>query len=475
MKTLSKIFILVVLIVFTSFLKAQNNPNIKRTYHWFFGNYAGLDFNNGTPIVDNNGQLSSDESCTTISDVNGNLLFYSDGISVWDRNHQIMPNGTGLGGCQSSTQGALIVPKPNDSLIYYLFTTDCIENNLQNGLRFSIIDISQNGGYGDVVEKNTLLIDSITEKVTATFHSNKNDIWIITHGWNNSLFYSFLLTNTGIDTIPVISNIGSIYSSSSLLSATGQIKISPNGEMLSSTHRGSPALLELFNFDKNNGIIYNLISLPAEGGEYGLSFSTNNSKLYVTIESMPFAKIYQFDLSSGVSSTIISSKIEIDSDMNSFYNSIQLAPDGKIYLAYYNLTGFGDYLAVINNPDSIGIACDFVKEGIFIPNKIIMGLQNYIDGYINDLVLNNNYLEIQKDNYNIYPYHSNDILILKTNFVIKNLISIEIYDVWGRKQNFIFSESENEINIDINLFNTGTYFFIVNIDDKIFRGKIIIY
>ena len=101
----------------STFLFAQGEANV-----WYFGENAGLDFNSGSPVSLNNGKLNTVEGCATISDNNGNLLFYTDGIIVYDRNHNIMQNGTGLHGDPSSTQSALIVPKPLDPNIYFVFT-----------------------------------------------------------------------------------------------------------------------------------------------------------------------------------------------------------------------------------------------------------------------------------------------------------------------------------------------------------------
>ena len=115
---------------------AQGEANI-----WYFGRNAGLDFNSGNPISLNDGQLSTEEGCATISNSNGNLLFYTDGITVWNKNHQIMPNGIGLLGDPSSAQSAIIVPKPNSSTIYYVFTTPSVGNTLI-GACFSEVDMS---------------------------------------------------------------------------------------------------------------------------------------------------------------------------------------------------------------------------------------------------------------------------------------------------------------------------------------------
>lgn len=93
---------------------------------WYFGENAGLDFNNGAPVAITNGQLVTDEGCATISNATGQLLFYTDGVTVYNRNHSIMLNGTGLLGHASSTQSATIIPQPGTTHLYYIFT-DCAD------------------------------------------------------------------------------------------------------------------------------------------------------------------------------------------------------------------------------------------------------------------------------------------------------------------------------------------------------------
>ena len=104
-KLLTFIFILNSLIIF-----AQGEANI-----WYFGENAGLDFNSGSPIPLTNGQLNTFEGCSSFSDSSGNLLFYSDGTTVWTKDHTIMLGGTGLKGDPSSTQSAMIIPKPGNT------------------------------------------------------------------------------------------------------------------------------------------------------------------------------------------------------------------------------------------------------------------------------------------------------------------------------------------------------------------------
>src|SRR4051794_6120512 len=97
------------LIVFAFyFTRATSQPE---AFHWYFGNHAGLDFSSGTAVAVNNGAMVTDEGCSSISDAAGNLLFYTNGVNVYNKLHQLMPNGTGLLGHVSSTQSALIAKK----------------------------------------------------------------------------------------------------------------------------------------------------------------------------------------------------------------------------------------------------------------------------------------------------------------------------------------------------------------------------
>jgi hypothetical protein len=135
-------------------------------------------------------------------------LFASDGDSVWDRNFHGMPNGYGLGGrcsnyLSSGTQEALIIPKPGSDSLYYIFTTDCVEDTLYGGFRYSIVDMSLNIGDGDVILKNELLFFPATEKIACVKHLNNIDYWIVSHEYGTNNFYSYLLSSSGLSA-PVI-------------------------------------------------------------------------------------------------------------------------------------------------------------------------------------------------------------------------------------------------------------------------------
>ena len=137
----------------------------RQANNWYFGDRAGLDFNrpNPQPLLD--GELQAFEGCSSMSDSDGNLLFYTNGIVVYNRNHEIMLNGDGLNGDTSSTQSAIIVPKPLSPNVYYLFTLDAGLGD--DGLQYSEVDMTLDGGLGGITAntKNVPLAASMTEKI----------------------------------------------------------------------------------------------------------------------------------------------------------------------------------------------------------------------------------------------------------------------------------------------------------------------
>lgn len=354
-------FILINLLVFGSNYNAfsQKESNI-----WYFGANAGITFSTNPPTAITDGQMNTKEGCATICDTNGNLLFYTDGITVWNKNHAVM--GTGLNGHSSSTQSATIVPEPGSNKIYFIFTTDAAEHWSLNGLQYSEVDISKNGGLGKITKKNIELVKPTSEKLTVARHNNNIDFWAITHGINDSNFYSFLITSGGINNIPVISSVGSLQQNNSTV--IGYLKASNDSKYLISA-KASNSELELFDFDNLTGKVSNVRQIAKKDVFYSAEFSSLNNKLYVSTLS----SIYQYDL---LSDDIPNSKKTIYSSTTSPVNALQIGIDEKIYIA----TGDA-YLGVINKPDND--SCNFLKNAIYLGGKQSKnGLPNIVPSLI---------------------------------------------------------------------------------------------
>lgn len=379
--------ILTSLLIISLTVAAQKQGNI-----WYFGDHAGLDFNSGSPVFINNGQINfpdgtHNEGTASICDSSGNLLFYTNGKTIWDQNHLIMPNGNGLSGNWSSTQAALILPQPGSSRYFYVFTTDGFYNsNMDKGLRYSIVDMCLNNGTGGVMfwQKNILLLDTVAEKLTAVRHDNGTDYWVITHKYYSDAFYSFQLSASGIvDT--VISHIGSFHPTGLQypVAAIGQLKASPDGHKLAIANGNSNnCIAEYFDFDPATGIVSNVVNLQWDVNNqfYGVSFSPDNTKLYFAC-NFNSNGIYQFDLTAGGGDpdSVRASRTSIADSTNAFL-ALQLGPDGKIYVTHTPVTNV--YLGVINNPNASGTACNYIDNFVDLNgHEASYGLPNFVDSY----------------------------------------------------------------------------------------------
>ena len=356
----------------------------KETNNWYFGTYVGISFNNGSPIALSNSAMDAWAGCASISDNNGNLLFYSDGRSVWNRNHTVMPNGSGLLGGWIASQNGVIIPLPGSSNIYYVFTVAHFAQS--DGLRYSIVNMNLDGGLGDVTAKNISLLSPCCEKITAVKHSNNSGVWIITHLWNSDAFYAFYLDRSGLKlgiNNPVITHIGSIHDGG-LINSRGYLKASPDGTLLTSSNA---TFNEIFHFDNKTGIVSDPIRIKYLNNDfygYGVEFSPNGRLLYLNLSSIYYHCILQYNVSIYSASSINNSCKVLNSSTTIGYMALQVAVDGKIYVAKW-MPGHSTYLDIINNPNDTGINSHYISDGIYIhlTNSIwgMYGLPTFMQSY----------------------------------------------------------------------------------------------
>lgn len=341
---------------------AQGEANI-----WYFGNQAGIDFSSGNPIPVFNASINTVEGCTTYSDAQGNLQFYTNGIKVWNKNHGIMPNGTGLFGDFSSTQAAVIVPKPGSANLFYIFTTNAFEGD--GGFRYSIVDMSANGNTGAVLDKNILLTNETCEKLSVIRHSNGQDFWVVTHLWDSDAFYALRITPSGISPVQVTSHAGcTVPADMDKANAIGYMKFSPDGTKLVTCHTYLNKA-ELFDFDTTTGQVSNARQICNDGSHvYGAEFSPDNNVLYIS--AVDERKLFQFDLNA---ENIEDSKILLTTFPQS-PGALQIAQNGKIYIAMAEI----DKLSVINKPNKLGTNCNVATNAIDLGGRTCMlGLPNF--------------------------------------------------------------------------------------------------
>jgi len=374
----------------------------KINQNWIFGVKAGLDFSNLiTPIATSGHAINTNEGCASISDQNGVLLFYTDGMKIWDRNDSIKVS-TGLTGHKSSTQSAIIIPNPANNNEYYIFTVDFSQGGSYVGA--VLLNISNYSSTWSVVTQT--LPQSIgfssTEKITAIQHKNCKDYWIITvlqrtanikdtvgEGW----FRVLKVDSSGISFVadsPIGANIN--------VHDLGYLKASFDGSRIAFANWALHSVL-MFSFDNSNGnintgsLITFTVPNPLPISEtnpspnkkhrrltYGVEFSPNSQILYYSVLGMSAqtgnpAKgyIYQVDLSSNTQQLIGTHN---NNGIRYALGALQLGVNNVIYVAQDG----EDKLGAILNPNVLGSGCNLTLNHISLPTGAIcqMGLPNLL-------------------------------------------------------------------------------------------------
>ena len=487
------------LFVLTPFIcSAQKQGNI-----WYFGEESGLDFSSGLPVPIDGGQTGTDtitasqEGTAVISDSTGNILFYSGGQTVWNQDHERMPNGSVLYGGQSSTHSSIIIPKPGDENLFYLFTSDDFISYFEEihyGYNYSVIDMCLDDGNGDVIadQKNVRLADSCTEKLSVCIDNEGTGYWIVGHKMFSDQFLAWHLTEEGVSE-PIISSIGTTHGWNTTTltwnpaAALGQMKFNSTGTKLAlAIGNNQPAIVDLFDFDSSTGIVSNNCYIAIDSALnkriYGVEFSPDDTKLYASVSGGSGGKrLYQYDLTAGGGdcSAIIDSRLTIfQSDYNSVMNGMQLAPNGKIYIvcnAYENI-------GCINYPNLTGDAVEFdslaveisgVKNNYTFPS-LIAGYQ-----YMNTMPDCPQTTGIDTyDNVVFAEFYPNPISTIGTLKINADLnlqnVEIHIYDALGRVH-YAAGINDYETNINLESLVGGVYFYrLTDGLETIQEGKVIV-
>lgn len=363
---------------------------------WRFGNHAGLDFNILPPVSVSGSAINTINSTASVSDSLGNLLFYSDGISVWNKNNQLMPNGSGLLGTNYNSQPVYSIQNLSNVNRYYLFYMGPYGflPLFPQGLYYSVIDMELNGGLGDIITgmKNIPVPGggNVANWMTGTRKHNNIDVWLIVRNMqpNNYLVYS--LTSAGINPTPVVSPSLITPTSLPMQFLSGEMKISQDGNRLV-TNYVNDTIAELCNFNTEYGTITPLFTIrPKYRSDschyFGVEFSRKSMFIYFTIfynfatvPNIPSNLLVQYNAEQNDSTNFIQSELIIDSLFNQGgYQELQLAPDGKIYSPKW----VTDSLGVIHNPETYGTGSNFQRNAIGLNgNNVYYGLPQFLQKY----------------------------------------------------------------------------------------------
>jgi hypothetical protein len=445
---------------------------------WYFGGYdldsntytAGLDFNSGFPVPILNSVMPSTYGCAAYCNSAGELIFYSDGLTVYDRSHHVMENGDSLGGDPFTPQSVLIVPFPTDTNLYYIFTNDKYtpENPSETGLHYSIINMNLNNGLGGVLNpKATGLIEKNNGALTGCTHSNGKDFWVISASRDSASLFAILVNESGIQN-PIVSNMGLARP---LLPRN--FEISPKGNKIALKAISivdSNSYRYILDFDTKTGLFSNPFAIGADTenlGSYntGCSFSPDGNLFYdfehVRNNSNGAYQLHQYDLKAF---DIVSSKILL-SESNYQVFDMQIGPDGKIYYSEDDYS----YLNQIENPNIRGLNCNLHKNNIYLGGKKASG------------VLPNELLYAKKFT-SIKSFEKEDRFSLFYNCCLKQLImnipdnknhKFILYNIMGKS--ILDIKFSNNFQINVSSLAIGLYHYALESENKIMQtGKVLI-
>ncbi|MBE9491593.1 MAG: hypothetical protein IMY70_01800, partial [Bacteroidetes bacterium] len=392
-----KSFILIccVIVCVNSQSQEYNRANI-----WYFGRGAGLDFNSGQPVALYDGMLYSggtSRGSTAMSDTNGSLLFYTHGLRIWNQNHAIMDPIF-----MHSSYDVISFPVPGSDHEYYVFSVPNYFPPASFGHSYyAIVDMTLNGGLGGVSEP--VKIDAAwdaDQKIGATRHKNKKDIWVIIRKIKDEQYAAFLVTQDSVHSQPVLSHAPEyIEYSWGVAQLAGQIKVSYDKNYLVNSYRGGiweqdiTDIIEVCIFDNVTGEVNYLYSFQLRDtsvsqrnfNTMGVEFSPDSKYLYLGawIDGTDTGLVYQFDMQYFEdSASFIQSKILVG--MGKRIYGLQLGRDGKIYITgRHEGLNATPYLSIIHDPWKHGVDCNFENEGIFLtPREGTGKLTNVLPDYL---------------------------------------------------------------------------------------------
>lgn len=310
----------------------------QRANIWYFGQNAGIDFNPlpEEPAVAITGPLSTPEGASVISDRNGQVIFSTDGYHIYNKLNEDITPPDGIGGDNTSTQSALIIPVPGDETLYYIFTTNEIYGTGTYEVRYSLFDLKLNNGVGGLAEWDQLLFGPSTERITG------DENWLIAHEYGNNTFRAYQITSEGISN-PVVSSIGSDHLITSAEAGQGYMKLgAQNRLVVALSTPGVSNVVEVFDFVDSTGVVTNFRTADLEntaGQVYGVEVSPGGNKLFATLKDAT-STLYEFAFDS-----LGNPYFKQSTTQSGELGAIQMGPDGQLYIAINGSNSLGMFSA----------------------------------------------------------------------------------------------------------------------------------
>lgn len=469
-------------------------------YHYISDFVAGLDFSNGKiDTVAFASKIEMTRGSVSMSDKNGDLQFYTNGLSIMSKDHDTLYNSTNFNpspradyvGFQDLPlpQCILSLPQPGHDSVYYLTHLNYERYNdvlpsLSIGWRYSTIDMTEQNGTGAMIDKGIMLTSDtmMYSTMQAAPHCNGTDWWIVCAKAYSDLYYRALLTEEGIELIDSFS-IGVTLSDY----ISGQSVFSPDGNKYCLVDSESNEVI-IWDFDRCTGSLYNPTVIEYELQDdsdtvYGCAFSPNSRFLYIS------SNLYyrQFDLC----------KLETEEDPVTYiekwdgtymwiypvsFATQRLTPNNKIIVAP---RASSRMLSTVHNPNGYGKSCDFRQHDIELRDwtyNFRATLPEYPHYRIQETYTNCDTTLTSIDNVvssdirlKVYPNPTASLITFESNsYAFLSNTRIEIFDIQGRLMHEIDVSGDQYFSLDISTYPSGIYaYVIINHDQILHSDKII--
>jgi gliding motility-associated-like protein len=337
---------------------------------WYFGgNMFTLGGGNGlsftgvgnAPVLNTTSAKFFYEAVSVVGDGSGNVRFYTDGLEVFNKNNVKMPalvsyagglngagklsgsyeNGTNTG---SSPTGCWVINEPGSTDRFYIFTVGETNSGGVRGFRYTIVDMTLNGGLGDLVvgSIDKLVVDPGNELMTegmAAYGSPCGDTtWVVVHSLNGTNFYAYPVTAAGIGSRVVSSIAPNVVNQVGV--SRGSMDFSPDGSKLGFCLNGGVGA-HIYDFNASTGVISNHIAVEGVGW-YGCEWSPDGNIFYYS-SSQGLLKRY----------IVASSTIETIDPGIKFWGDLERGKDGKLYIGKHHIGQTSTDLATIDDPNNL--------------------------------------------------------------------------------------------------------------------------
>jgi len=351
-----KNILLIFLLMFS--VSAKGQSLIQNLFFSSDDDITKLNFSTSPPNVSYTGISNGFEAIAHVED-NGAILFYVNANGVYRGDNTIMPGSTGIIANNSSAE-INVCQIPGDPDRYYIL----YNAETCSPIYYSIVDMSLLGGIGDVVNLNTLIDNgNYGEGLEIVRIPGTNDYWFVTYDCDTGIEL-FEINATGIQpgnmVLPFDNNISDVR---------GELDYH-NGKVALAAAYANIQNVAIFDLDEATGAASNLVTLDLSGA-YGVEFSPDATKLYITIWYSSGTNLYQYDFTTGI---LTDYSITIPDGLNGWgsngFGQIEMGTDGRLYI----VCDGSNNIFVIENPNDVVFTWSFIQTNF----DLSLGVSDHI-------------------------------------------------------------------------------------------------